>query len=66
MLITRTSIASGITRERDLDITDEQIKAYESGVHVQVAFPQLSASEREFFISGVTDEEWDSIMGEDE
>lgn len=63
MLITRTSQISGVTRQMDLPITEEQVSLYESGVYVQDAFPQLSSDEREFIKTGITAEEWDSIFG---
>lgn len=62
MIIQRTSILSGIAREMDLDITQEQIDQYNSGQHVQNAFPNLNEDEREFFISGITKEEWDDFF----
>jgi len=34
--------------------------------HVQVAFPNLSADEREFLLTGCTPEEWDKLFGEEE
>lgn len=36
------------------------------GAHIQSAFPYLSASEREFLISGYSDEAWEMLFGEDE
>ena len=62
MIIARVSQLSGIPRFMDLPITEDQIEAYQSGVLLQNAFPQLSPSEREFFKSGITDEEWQSAF----
>ncbi len=42
MKITRTSQATGITRDMELDITDEQILKYEAGELIQKAFPNLT------------------------
>ena len=36
------------------------------GVLVQNAFPNLSAEEREFIITGTTPEEWDYEFGDDD
>lgn len=36
------------------------------GQHIQVAFDNLSADQREFFLTGITKEEWDAIFGEEE
>jgi hypothetical protein len=62
MLITRTSMLSGNTTERELDITVKQIRDYERGTLLQDAFPNLSADDREFFKTGITEEEWDGGM----
>jgi hypothetical protein len=66
MLITRTSMLSGNTTERELDITTQQILDYERGALLQDALSNLSADDREFFKSGVTEEEWSSAFGEEE
>ena len=63
MKITRTSQATGITREMELDITDEQILKYEAGELIQNAFPNLTPAEREFIITGITEDEWKDIFG---
>jgi hypothetical protein len=63
MKVTRTSQATGITREVELDITDEQIMKYEEGVLIQNAFPNLTPSEREFLMTGITEDEWKDIFG---
>jgi len=64
MLVTRSSIISGITRTMDLNITPAQIIDYENGMLVQDAFPNLNSSEREFFMTGITDDEWDNTFTE--
>ena len=63
MEITRTSIATNVTRTRELDITPQQVDAYVNGALLQDAFPNLSADDREFFKTGITAEEWDSLFG---
>ena len=46
-----------------LPVTKAEIDAWlESGDLVQDAFPHLSASAREFLISGSTHEEWEKIF----
>jgi hypothetical protein len=65
MLITRTSMFSGKVRSMELPITEAQIIAYQNGALIQNAFPNLTASEREFYKTGITDEEWDAMF-EDE
>ena len=57
--ITRTSMLSGIDRTKTFDITYDQYYAwYTEGELIQNAMPNLSASEREFIMTGMTDEEW--------
>jgi len=63
MKVTRTSQATGITREVELDITDEQILKYEAGELIQNAFPNLTPAEREFIMTGITEDEWKDIFG---
>lgn len=66
MKITRKSLLSGITRTRELPITAAQLAAWGGGVHAQNAFPNLSASDREFIMTGITAEEWDAEFKEPE
>ena len=59
--ITRTSMLTGIDRTKTFDITYDQYYAwYTEGELIQNAMPNLSASEREFIMTGMTDEEWHS------
>ena len=62
MLITKTSPFSGDTNVMDIDVTEEQIALWESGVPIQNAMPNVSADEREFIMTGITPEEWDSAF----
>ena len=62
MLITMTSILSGKTTTKDIDVEPEQVKAWQNGVLIQDAMPELSAPDREFIMSGITQEEWDGIF----
>jgi hypothetical protein len=39
--------------------------AYENGMLIQDAFPLLTTSEREFLITGITDDEWDELFDGD-
>jgi len=58
MKITRKSGLTGAINTRDLDITPKQYTQYLSGTLAQLAFPHLSADDREFLITGITPEEW--------
>ena len=58
MKITRTSGLTGAINTRDLDITPKQYAQYLGGTLAQLAFPHLSADDREFIMTGITPEEW--------
>lgn len=65
--VTRTSKLTGITRTRHLPITVKQMTLYfDHGELVQNAFPQLTPDEREFIMTGVTEDEWNRAFGEEE
>lgn len=66
MEITRISMYSGIMRSRMLDITEEQLEAYRNGALIQNAFPDLSDDDREFFLTGITRNEWIEMFSEEE
>lgn len=61
MIITRKSLLSGITRSIELPVLQEQIDAWQSGTFIQDAMPQLNDADREFILSGITAEEWESL-----
>lgn len=65
MLITKTSVITGKVNTMDLDVTPQELLAWEYGALIQNVMPHLTASEREFLISGVTDAEWAEFMGLD-
>jgi hypothetical protein len=58
MLITRTSLLTGITRTCDIPVTDSQIMAWHNGALIQDVMPHLSKLTREFMITGITPSEW--------
>jgi hypothetical protein len=62
MKITKTSNLSGVTRTLDLPITQEQLDRIEAGDLIQRVLPHLTANEREFLITGSTQEEWDAMF----
>jgi hypothetical protein len=61
MIITRTSVF-GVTRSKKLNVTSEQISRWQQGELAQNVFTKLNASEREFIISGNTEEDWDIMF----
>ena len=65
LVIERKSPFSGKTNQMSIDVSEEQIAAWQSGTVIQYAMPHLSADEREFILSGITPKEWDELF-EDE
>lgn len=68
MKVTRKSQFTGAINTLDLDITEAQLDEYENrqfgeGRLIQEIFPNLSQAEREFLMTGSTQEEWDSMFG---
>ena len=64
MQTVRTSPVSGITRSLEIPCTEEQMAAYKNGALIQVAFPNLTADQREFILTGITKDEWDELFKE--
>ena len=65
MLITKTSILSGITRTKEINVNQSQIDKWVAGMLIQDAMPNISVDEREFIMTGSTPEEWDSTFNEE-
>lgn len=63
MNITRKNPISGETITRDIDVTQEQLDAWNSGTLIQRAMPQLSADDREFILTGILPEQWEELFG---
>lgn len=64
MLIQRVSMLSGARNAREIPVTQEQLDAWNSGVLIQNAMPNLSADDREFIKTGITPEEWEDLFGD--
>ncbi len=63
MLIVRKSIFSGTVRAKDIDVTPEQLERfYKREENIQNIMPHLTDSEREFIMTGVTDDEWNDVF----
>ena len=62
MLITRLSPFSNKENSMEIEVTQEQIALWESGTLIQNAMPHLTPDEREFIMTGITPEEWDSAF----
>ena len=60
MKITKRSDLTGQEHTMEIDVTHEQLDRYETGgEYIQVVFPDLTADEREFIMTGTAAEEWD-------
>lgn len=70
MKITRISDISGISHTMDMPLDVDKYRTWLEEGHkaprIQDYFPELSDSEREFLLTGITDEEWDEVFGKDE
>jgi hypothetical protein len=62
MEITRTSPLTGTVNTIWLDITIDEVLAWQHGALAQDVWPHLSDDEREFIMSGITPSEWDDIF----
>ncbi len=65
MLITKTSILSGKTRTKEINVNQSQIDRWVAGMLIQDAMPDVSVDEREFIMTGSTPEEWDLYFNEE-
>jgi len=64
MIVERVSPFTGEIRKKDLPITQEQLDSWRSGSLIQKAFPHLNDSDREFILTGISDDEWDEMFKE--
>lgn len=65
MELCNKSIISGNNNTMTLPITEDEYKigvlAWENGAYIQNAFPMLNADEREFILTGITPDEWETL-----
>jgi hypothetical protein len=67
MVIVAVSALTGKKHAQALDITEAQVYDWvNGGVSIQDAMPHLSPAEREFLMTGITAEEWDSMFSEED
>jgi hypothetical protein len=72
MKITKVSFFTKKPNTLDLPISEEKYNDYcerrasgRAGL-IQDEFPELTADQREFILTGTTKEEWDAVFGDDE
>jgi len=66
MEITKVSQLTGKTHTFDLPITSEQIDKWKNGTPIQKVMPQLTPAQREFLMTGSTEDEWEMFFGTEE
>ena len=66
MQIVRKNPLTGIENTREIDVTEEQLATWKSGVPIQHALPHLSADDREFLMTGFTPEDWATLCGDED
>lgn len=59
----RRSPLTGKIHTREIELDPFDMEKYERGALIQDAFPYLTAGEREFIMTGTTEEEWDELFG---
>lgn len=63
MIIERKSPLTGNLNQMDLPVTQAQIDRWQNSDQlIQDAFPNLNAEQREFLMTGYTQEDWDTIF----
>ena len=63
MLIYKKSTISGKINGMMIPVSKNQIRRWEKGELIQDVMPDLTKDEREFMISGITQEEWYGLFG---
>lgn len=62
MFITRINPFTGELNTRFIEVTQEQVDAWNNGMMIQDAMPNVSADDREFIKTGITN--WDDFYAE--
>jgi len=63
MKITRLSPFSGKEHTIDIPVTENQMSDWENGALIQDTMPNVPPEQREFIMTGITPEEWNSAFG---
>lgn len=64
--VMRRSELTGKLHTMNLPVTAQEAQDWQqdpNAPHVQDAFPNLTADEREFILTGITPDEWDELVG---
>ena len=70
MKLTRKSKFTGAINTIELPMSEEAFQeahaAWKDGELIQNAFPNLTPAQREFILTGCTEDEWNKLWGEDD
>jgi hypothetical protein len=70
VVITSPSTMTGTEHSVELPMTVTEYRRamehYNKGALIQDAFPRLTAEQREFLLTGITPEEWETLKEEEE
>ena len=67
MQIIRKSVISGIQRTMDIPVNPEDFVSWQAGYgNIQDLMPYLTDEHREFILSGITTEEWETAFGDED
>lgn len=65
MWIKRKSVITGIERNRNIPVNPDDYFMWKAGLgSIQDLMPYLTDNDREFILSGITDDEWESMFSE--
>jgi len=64
--LTRTSPVTGEVRKRFINISEAELHEWDKGELIQNVAPHLSPADREYIISGATQEDWDMMFKDTE
>jgi hypothetical protein len=53
-----------VERALEVGATDTEISSWTGGELIQVAMKRLSEGEREYILTGITEEEWNVLFGD--
>ena len=60
------SVRDVLGHVHELTVDAEGLAAWQLGMHIQVALPNLTAGERELLITGIPEAMWDDMFKEEE
>ena len=66
MIFVRKNPFTGAIIEREIDVTAAAVAAWEDGELIQNAMPDVSPSDRDFILMGITQEDWEEFLSEED